>query len=221
MPGSELNWISGAGDAYFIDGFTDLRHVNVADAFFRYAAFLPALERTWKGTDFNFDEDYKRWGTVEILYGAANPDLRKFKAVGGKLIISQGWADQDQVPLDSVDYYELVERTLGGRDATQEFFRLFMIPGMNHCRGGDGAYVIDYLSYLESWVEQGRAPDMMVSAHPQSSKAIDWTSEDWVRFPLNPADIAFTRPVYPYPLRAVYKGTGDPNDSRNFRAVSP
>lgn len=47
----------------------------------------------------------------------------------------------------------MVEKTMGGRTATQELFRLFIIPGMDHCTGGDGPFAVDYLSYLEAWVE--------------------------------------------------------------------
>ena len=53
---------------------------------------------------------------------------------------------------------------MGGSKPTQDFFRLFIIPGMNHCGGGVGAYSIDYLTYLENWVERDQAPDEMIGA---------------------------------------------------------
>lgn len=117
-----------------------------------------------------------------------------------------------------IDYYETVEKTMGGRASTQDFFRLFVIPGMNHCYGGDGAWAIDYLSYLEAWVEQGKAPDMMISAHPDGLKR----DEGYVlKLPLDASiPIGFTRPVYPYPLHAKYKGRGDPNKAENFSSAS-
>ena len=59
-------------------------------------------------------------------------------------------------------YYETVEKTMGGLKATEDFYRLFPIPGMNHCGGGDGVSTFDYLSYLEAWVERGEAPDVMI-----------------------------------------------------------
>lgn len=103
---------------------------------------------------------------------------------------------------------------MGGRAAAQDFFRLFVIPGMNHCTGGAGAFAIDYLSYLESWVEKGAAPDVMIGSHVADSAAHSLTS------PLNgKAHVTFTRPVYPYPIRAKYKGSGDPNDAANFEPV--
>ena len=88
----------------------------------------------------------------------------------------------------------------------QDFFRLFMIPGMGHC-GGDGAWVVDYLSYLEDWVENGNAPDSLLAAHPINPEA---------EIPLDPPEIKFTCPVYPYPVRAIYKGDGDSNEAAHL-----
>lgn len=96
----------------------------------RYVGFLPDPGRSWKATDFNFDADYKRLGMMDaIVVGWGNPDLRKFKAAGGKLIIAPGWDDSGSpLPLQTIDYYEMVERVMGGREATQEFARLFISP---------------------------------------------------------------------------------------------
>ena len=79
-----------------------------------------------------------------------------------------------------------------------------------------GAAAIDMLSYMEAWVEQGRAPDMIVGAHVDSERIADF-----LRLPADLASAKFTRPHYPYPLQAKYKGEGDPNDHRNFVAVEP
>ena len=158
--------------------------------------------------------------TTDAIFGAANdPDLRKFKAAGGKMILYQGWADQSDPPMDAIDYYETTEKTMGGRAPTQEFFRMFMVPGMHHCSGGAGPFAIDYLTYLEAWVEQGRAPDKMIGAHVTGT---NWLQSFRLRFPLNPATpISFTRPIYPYPLSAKYKGSGNPDDAANFISVEP
>jgi feruloyl esterase len=111
----------------------------------------------------------------------------------------------------------MAERTMGGRKATQDFFRLFMVPGMGHCSGGAGAYAIDYLTYLEDWREKGQAPDVMIGAHVKEEYYSGWD----FKLPGDSAKVAFTRPVYPYPLRAKYKGSGDPNDAGSFMPVSP
>lgn len=93
-----------------------------------------------------------------------------------------------------------------------------MIPAMNHCGGGPGAYAIDYLRYLEAWVEQGTAPDVLIGGHISDSylEALSAGSERPTTIPLT-----FTRPIYPYPAYAKYKGKGDSNDARNYVAVMP
>jgi feruloyl esterase len=210
------------------------------EQYFKYGTWGWSADSGWQYTDFDFDRDYKRFG-LAAWYDNSNPDLRKFKSAGGKLIIYHGGTDTVDLPGAATDYYETVERTMGGRAPTKEFFRLFLIPGMNHCSGGDGAYTIDYVSYLEAWVEQGKAPDVMLSSHVSDAwLASQPLAEKWkemleamrmtltpeiraeiaasaLKFPLDPAiPVTFTRPVYPYPTRAKYKGTGDPSDAVNF-----
>ena len=194
MVGSELQFLS----------YQD--HPPFSRDFFRFLGFVPDAGPGWQRQDFNFDRDYKRLGMTEALYHGSNPDLRTFKETGGKLILYHGWADAGGAgiaPLKTVDYYETVEKTMGGRAATREFLRFFMMPGMGHCRRGAGANEFDFLSYLEAWVERGQAPDVMVGAHVDS---------DGTR--------TFTRPVYLYPSLARYKGTGDPNKAGSFVSVT-
>lgn len=188
--------------------------------YFAYLGFMPAPGREWQLDDFDFDRDPQRMALAESLLGAANnPDLRRFKAAGGKLILYQGLQDEADIPADAIDYYETTERTMGGRKVAQDFFRLFLIPGMNHCSGGPGATVIDYLSYLEGWSEQGKAPDRIVGAHLDN---VNHGASRQIIFPLDAsAPVRFTRPVYPYPIRAKYKGRGDTNDAASFAPVSP
>ena len=182
----------------------------------RFMGFNPDPGPSWKATDFDFDHDYKRTGMMDaIVNGYSNPDLRNFKAAGGKLMIIHGWEDSGLPgPPVTVDYYEMVERIMGGRASTQESVRLFMIPGRSHCRGGDGAAVGDFLSYLEAWVEEGQAPDMMIGYHADGMTSVEGGSSVPDRY-------EFTRPHYPYPLQARYKGSGDPNDYRSFEPVEP
>jgi feruloyl esterase len=198
-------------------GIGDPAAVNPVRDFFRYMAFFPDPGPRWQSSDFNFEQDYKRFGTMEALYSAANPDLRRFKAAGGKLILYHGWSDFTISPLDTIDYYESAVRTMGGRSGTEDFARLFMIPGMQHCIGGEGAFAIDYLSYLEAWVEEGRPPDRVLSAHVEGADA-----SAPLEFPLDPTlSVTFTRPVYPYPLQVRYRGSGDPRDAANFVSARP
>jgi hypothetical protein len=87
------------------------------------------------------------------------------------------------------------------------------------------------LSYLEAWVEHGKAPDMLVSSHIKLDDLRDKAMRGdrpamlaltrRLEFPLDPKSIEFSRPVYPYPTRTLYLGHGDPNDAANFGPVNP
>jgi Tannase and feruloyl esterase len=145
---------------------------------------------------------------------ATDPDLRRFQARGGKLILYHGWNDSAISPLYTVNYYESVIATMGAQTA-ESFLRLYMVPGMLHCSGGPGANSFgqtgntttkgpEYGIYdaLEQWVEKDIAPGDITA-----TKYIDNAVGKGVQM---------TRPLCPYPQIAKYKGTGDANDSANF-----
>jgi feruloyl esterase len=210
-PGSELDWGSFAPGGNYPIG-----RAAIARESLHYLGFMPDPAPSWQAKDFNFDQDYKRFGMMESLYGNTNPDLRRFKAAGGKLLIYHGWTDLEPSPLDSIDYYETVVKTMGGLESTQDFFRLFMIPGMNHCSGGSGAFAVDYLTYMESWVEKDDPPKAMIGAHVPSHKN-GYDAFVGLKFPLDHSiTVSFTRPFYAYPLRAKYNGTGNSTDAVSF-----
>jgi hypothetical protein len=206
LPGSEKTWEFGTGTKY-------------SDSFFEYMVY--GINPAWTTANYDFERDYKRLGMAAI-YTDTNPDLRRFKAAGGKLVVFQGGTDTVEMPTAIVDYYQTVEKVMGGQQPTQDFFRLFIIPGMNHCGGGDGATTIDYLTYLEAWVEQNHAPDKMIGAHVSDSylQSLPEASR-YVSLPLDPKiPLSFTRPMYPYPQFARYAG-GDPNDAASFHPAGP
>ena len=137
------------------------------------------------------------------IINATNPDLRPFKAHGGKLIQFHGWADPAIAPLDSVHYYESVVDEMGDLEKTQDFYRLFMAPGMEHCGSGPGPNSIpDVFNALVLWVEQGVAPAKIIA-----TKFVDDDPKK---------DIIETRPLCPYPQWAKYEGTGSTKFSANF-----
>ncbi|MDO7843398.1 tannase/feruloyl esterase family alpha/beta hydrolase [Sphingomonas immobilis] len=134
---------------------------------------------------------------VDSLNNPSYPDLRPFEAHGGKLIMVHGWDDPSVMPPPTIDYYETMTRTMGGPVPTRQFARLFMIPGMDHCSGGSGAYAIDYMTAITDWVEHDKAPDALKGIHPKPGAPLDFFS---VRLPqLDPKWIAFSRthPAYP------------------------
>jgi len=113
-------------------------------------------------------------------------------------LLYHGWADQLVPPRNSVNYYTSVAHALGGANKVADSMRLFMVPGMNHCTGGDGADSFDGLTALEQWVEQKKAPEQVLASHLTNGVADR------------------TRPLCPYPMVASYKGAGSTDDAANF-----
>ena len=170
--------------------------------FLRYAAFADDPGESYSAAKFDFDSDPQRLATMAAVYNSTDPDLSAFKARGGKLLMYHGWADPIVTPQFTVDYYEAVEKKMGGRGATQGFLRLFMIPGFDHCGWQPGPGIselgFDPLTALENWVENGEAPASLLA-----------TKQD------NDGKTVWTRPLCPYPQKAKYKG-GDANVATNF-----
>jgi Tannase and feruloyl esterase len=137
---------------------------------------------------------------------AMSHDLSAFRRAGGKLIVWHGWDDQTVPAVGTVDYYDRLTNANGGRAATQRFARLFMVPTKYHCRlGGYALTDLDPIPALIDWVERGDAPDRIIAT------AVDPNTHAVTR----------SRPVFPYPLRAAYDGTGSVDDADNFVAAPP
>jgi hypothetical protein len=173
---------------------------NFGETFFRNMAFgRPVPEYDW--TSFNVDADLDKIQPVRATLDATDPDLSRFKARGGKIVSYFGWADPALNPLMGVGYYERVMQRFG--PATAEFYRLFMVPGMFHCRGGIGVSTFDAFTPLVEWVEKGVAPESIVG-----SRVVD-------------GRVTRTRPLCSYPDVAKYKGSGSMDDAASFRCVRP
>lgn len=191
-----------------------LEDVSFAQNFFRFA--LADSSRDGFGADrLDFDEDYKRLGLAGTFI-SSNPDLRRFDQAGGKLIIVQGGTDVTEQGPATIDYYQMVERVSGGRPATQAFARLFVVPGMNHCSGGNGAFAVGWFAAMEHWVKDGQAPDSLVAAHVPAWADGETGIEAGMTSPTSKEKVTFTRPVYPFPFYARYLGHGDVNNAKNF-----
>jgi feruloyl esterase len=149
----------------------------------------------WDWKTFNIDTDPALARKVIGFIDSGDPDLSKFKAHGGKLIMFHGWADPAIPAEHTVLYYNSVLAKMG--KSQDSWLKLFMVPGMGHCSGGAGPNQIDWVSTLDSWRDKGQEPPSVIGTGTN-------------------AGTPMTRPVCPYPQVATYKGSGDTNAAENW-----
>ena len=155
--------------------------------------------------------------SIALMANSTNPDLTQFRDHGGKLIQYAGWADSAIAPENGLNYYRKVRSVMGDVD---DFYRVFMAPGMGHCYGGPGPNSFgngnndgpvidakhDLLKALETWVERRGAPDKIIATK---------------YFGDIPAKgIAFQRPLCPYPQISRYNGYGQIADPSSFKCLA-
>lgn len=159
--GSELAWPGVLIDSGTDPAFPkDLEDYQFAYGVLKYEALDHVLPASFQLSDFKFTRQwFNEVSKLDGLYDSIDPDLSAFRRDGGKLIMWQGWADQDVPPTGTVQYYSAVVRAAGGFASSQQFTRLYMIPGGYHCLGGGAPQTTgDLLTPLMDWVEQGSAP---------------------------------------------------------------
>jgi feruloyl esterase len=185
-PGSEMGWATLSGP----------KPMDLAVETYKYLVFQ---DPKWDYLTFNPEADVARAEkSISTLMNSVDPNLKPLFAHGGKLLQYHGWADPGIPPGSSVNYYKSVLEAMGGRAKVNDSYRLFMVPGMGHCGGGDGTSTFDMVSALDQWVEQGKAPDQIVASKVVSGAVVR------------------TRPLCPYPQVATYKGSGSTDDAANF-----
>lgn len=217
-PGSELAWLfvphAGNGMQPFFPSRDHVNYLfyeqdpgiapaNLGDITQELNKTGPVPEWAWWEFDVrdisNDSADFMR-----AITNPTNPNMRRFLIdEGGKLLLYHGWADANAGPEPVLDYYRDVVTTTFGGDAraAEEAVRMFMVPGMYHCRGGPGPNEWDRLSPLVDWVERGVAPDKLIARH-RTNGVVD-----------------NERPVCPYPQTARYTGpAGSESDPHNWVA---
>ena len=200
-PGGWANWVTGR------EPFSSLHWLG-GEGFFRYMVFE---DPDWDFRSFDFDKDLQfALEKVGPMVDANDPDLSKLRDGGAKLLIYHGLSDPDISPLSSINYFEEVLAHMSpNKDRqtalteTNDFLRLFLVPGMGHCSGGPGPDNFDALTALENWVERGVAPEHIVA-----SKIIDGVT-------------TMSRPLCNYPGTAKWDGRGDTNSASSFSCVAP
>jgi feruloyl esterase len=173
---------------------------SLAEQTMRYLVFKPP-QPDYDYRTFDYDKDITLLDDWGKLVNADNTDLSGFRKRGGKLLMTYGWADSILQPLMGIQYYEQVLTQNG--PTTTDFFRLFMVPGMAHCSGGNGTDQHDPMTAIINWVEKGAAPASMPAKQIVDGKVVR------------------SRPLCPYPQVARYTGEGSIDDAANFRCTAP
>jgi feruloyl esterase len=183
QPGSENGWNMSVA----------ARPVGYAEDFFKYIVFK---DEKWDPKALNYDVDIVTTDRTPTGLNAVDANLSPFVDHGGKLLIYHGWSDPGIPPSNSVNYYQSVQKALGKKSG--DAVRLFMVPGMAHCGGGDGTSTFDMVAAVDKWVETKTAPSAIPATKMADGKAVR------------------TRPLCAYPAVATYKGTGSTDDAANF-----
>jgi hypothetical protein len=154
----------------------------------------------WHVLDYDNYSQFFRDTVARVgpIMASDNPNLSRFRARGGKLIMWHGFSDPLIVPGGTIDYYKAVTRKMGGGyERTQQFARLFMAPGVGHCGGGNGPQPQGLFDSVVNWVERGQAPDQITAVRTIGGAAQ-------------------SRPLCPYPAFARWTGSGSADDAANF-----
>lgn len=198
-PGASFSGLAGTT--------TDSSGVTTPSPFFIAVAWLA----DWLQQDPTFDWTTVTYSTFVTLFDQSvkefsstiatdNPNLSKFQANGGKIIIWHGLADQLIFPQGTINYYQRVESTMGGARNTGTFARLFLAPGAQHCASAAGPAPSDPLSALVKWVQKGKAPSTLAADVVDPATGV--TTKSTI--------------LCPYPTVAKYRGHGSTDDAANF-----
>jgi hypothetical protein len=197
LAGGWSDWIVGRDSALMHElGVPSAQAMFVVEG----ARYITFGDSTWDYSTYR-GSLYKEFRRSEHMFDADNPDIARFGARKGKLILWHGWADPALNALATIDYYEKV---LATDPQARDYVRLFLAPGVLHCGGGNGPGSVPWLATMVAWVERDQAPERVTATKRDSAQKV-------VR----------TRPLCSYPKRAVYTGQGSTDDANNFVCREP
>ena len=186
-PGSELGWSHLADEK------------EAATTSYSYLVFQ---NPDWDFHQFDLSRDVEQADALfDESLNAGHPDLNPFAHAGGRLLMTHGWNDTAIPPRGSVQYYEAAQAGLEGNASAA--IRLFMVPGMFHCGGGDGASEFDGLRALERWYEDQEAPEQLIASRTLHGKVVA------------------THLLCAYPATARYQGRGSAEDATHYSCEMP
>jgi feruloyl esterase len=189
-PGSEAGWAT----------LSSSKPMALAEEVYKFLVFKDAK---WDYLTFDPARDVARAEKeTGALMDSIDANLRPFFYRSGKLLLYHGWADPGIAPRNTVNYYNFVVKTVG-KPTAEESMRLFMVPGMGHCGGGDGTSTFNMVAALSQWVEQGHSPEEIPASRVRGGQTDR------------------TRPLCAFPKVAKYKGSGSTDDAANFTCALP
>lgn len=185
-------WITGPNKGTMALGFPSL-HFGFGTEMFKYLVFNDA---GWDYSTYNFANFAEETKYAASYLNATSTDYSAFKKRNGKMIIYHGWNDPALSAYTAIDHYEEAKKIDSQLD---QYIRMYLLPGVLHCGGGPGPNEADWLSLVSDWVEKGVVPDRVVVSKKKDGKT------------------TMSRPVFPYPEKAVYDGEGDSNIETSFK----
>ena len=184
--GAEIQWSQDGG----------IRPSGIAMTLYKYVVFH---DPNWDWKTMDYDKAIEKATTEVDPLLRVDANLNGFLNHGGKLMIYIGWTESHN-PKDVENYYHQVLTNAG--PGKEDQLRLFEVPGMNHCGGGNGCSSFEKLATMDKWLETGKAPDEMLGAKIDHGQTVR------------------TRPICAYPKIARYKGAGSEDEASSFVCTS-
>lgn len=190
-PGGWLTWITGTNESYQQSGYPSLQAYFGIEIF----KYLILQDPDWNYSTYDFKGYEKEVRYASAYLNATSTDYSGFKKRKGKIIIWHGWSDPALSAYSTIEHYNEVK---ANDPDLRNYMRLFLLPGVLHCGGGEGPSQIDWIALIRDWVENNNAPERVIASKSIGGKKV------------------MTRPVLPYPGEAAYDGKGDPNKESSY-----
>jgi len=219
LPGNPLGWVRWITGGYVPGADSDEFHPGAEASEFPGPIFPNARwafatemmkyffysDPEWTYKSYDFSDFAHHADRLSSTLDADNPDLSRFRANGGKLIIDNGWMDGSLTAFGTLKYYDSV---LSFDSTARKDVRLFIRPGVAHCMGGPGPDGTNYLSALEEWLDTGVAPDQLDAPYAAFT-------------PGRPPTGQGGRIICAHPGIVTYNGSGNPNNPASFSCKAP
>lgn len=184
-------WITGPNETTQKSGYPSLIAAFGIEIF----KYLILQDPDWNYLTYNFTGYEKEMRYASAYLDATSTEYSGFKNHKGKIIFWHGWNDPALSAYATIDHFNAVK----AKDPDlRDYMRLFLLPGVLHCGGGDGPSQIDWIALIRDWVENNNPPERIIVTKTIGGKEV------------------MTRPIFPFPGEATYDGKGDPNKESSF-----